>query len=262
MKELGYKANPWAQKMQNTKTKMIALIAPYENNLYAESILRFLTKQFKSIGYTCMIQHLEESEELNPELFPVDGFILLFNSYELLQKNLKRHKRPYIVFDNQKHNGMGIKMDRFAGSVIAAEHFLKKNHHYFAFLGKSKNNDKYKGYSRRLKKDKKEVLFFKSINEVIQWMEKKNNQNLAIYCEGQVVSFQLALSINSKKWKIDKNLSFIFWGITNTELQIISELSYIGQPPANLCQTLIEQLNLTKTKQSNILIMPELITPK
>lgn len=278
MKELDYQPNTAARTLATGKTGVIGLTIGNLNDTFLEGVVKSVNARLDHHAYflALSVVPIEAEESFLFQRDRVDGIILLnpMNEEKLIDE-LRKHKIPFVLLDNQKeHDAASIVVDNYNGGLDATNHLLELGHTKVAHLSGPavylSSRERKRGFvtalnQRGLEPYKLEECDFSvqdGFNVVTKWIEE-NSIPTAIFAADDFIALGALNAILNAGLRVPEDVSLIGYDDQLFSSQLHPRLSTVIQPAYEMgkqgVDLLVEKINNQEIKDEKIKLKSKLI---
>lgn len=288
-KDFHYEKNYFASSLKSKVTKTIGLILPEISDAYYSSIAATVDKVLEERGYTLLIANSENSFERELGLYKhmearqVDYLIILPASVSLRKENrnklkdaLKEISVKYAILDRETNFGNHIEVvnDDMLGGSLATDYLIKKGHKRIACItgpkDVSSSDNRLKGYMESLKKNglpiDESLIYvgdykFNTAREIAKKIVQRNDVD-AVFAFNDVSAYALYDIYAENDKKIGRDISIVGFDDNSFSSLISPALTTVRQDIKKICETAVDELLKSDSKNGVIAISPTLVERK
>lgn len=288
-KDFHYEKNYFASSLKSKVTKTIGLILPEISDAYYSSIAATMDKVLEERGYTLLIANSENSFERELSLYKhmearqVDYLIILPASVSLKKENHNKLKDAleeisvkYAILDRETNFGNHIEVvnDDMLGGSLATDYLIKKGHKRIACItgpkDVSSSDNRLKGYMESLKKSglpiDESLIYvgdykFNTAREIAKKIVQRNDVD-AVFAFNDVSAYALYDIYAENDKKIGRDISIVGFDDNSFSSLISPALTTVRQDIKKICETAVDELLKSDSKNGVITISPTLVERK
>ena len=288
-KDFHYEKNYFASSLKSKVTKTIGLILPEISDAYYSSIAATMDKVLEERGYTLLIANSENSFERELGLYKhmearqVDYLIILPASVSLRKENRNKLKDAleeisvkYAILDRETNFGNHIEVvnDDMLGGSLATDYLIKKGYKRIACItgpkDVSSSDNRLKGYMESLKKSglpiDESLIYvgdykFNTAREIAKKIVQRNDVD-AVFAFNDVSAYALYDIYAENDKKIGRDISIVGFDDNSFSSLISPALTTVRQDIKKICETAVDELLKSDSKNGVITISPTLVERK